>query len=93
MDHIAEFERRIIVALDKIERHMNSESIAASGVPQSEEMAALTIGNSELLNEVDRLQNELSILRAERVDEVAELEALREDLEGALQGTHSQEGS
>lgn len=93
MDHIAEFERRIIVALDKIERHMNSESIAASGVPQSEEMAALTIRNSELLNEVDRLQNELSILRAERVDEVAELEALREDLEGALQGTHSQEGS
>lgn len=93
MDHIAEFERRIIVALDKIERHMNSESIAASGVPQSEEMVALTRRNSELLNEVDRLQNELSILRAERADEVAELEALRKDLEGALQGTHSQEGS
>ena len=48
MDNIAEFERRILVALDKIERHMTSDASASSGVGQSEEMVALTLRNQKM---------------------------------------------
>ncbi len=91
MDNIAEFERRIIVALDKIERHMTSDAFASSGVSQSEEMAALTLRNSELLVEIDRLQNELNLMKAERQDEKADLLVLHEELEAALTAAKAEE--
>ena len=93
MDNIAEFERRIIVALDKIERNMTSDASASSGIFQSEEMAALTLRNSELLSEIDRLQNELNLLKAEREDEKADLQALHEELEAALTAAKAGEGA
>ena len=93
MDNIAEFERRIIVALDKIERHMTSDASASSGIGQSEEMAALTLRNSELLGEIDRLQNDLNLLKAEREDEKADLQALHEELEAALTAAKAEEGA
>jgi predicted nucleic acid-binding Zn-ribbon protein len=93
MDNIAEFERRIIVALDKIERHMTSDASASLFVSQSEEMAALTLRNSELLGEIDRLQNELNLFKAEREDEKADLQALYEELEAALSAAKAEEGA
>ena len=93
MDNIAEFERRILVALDKIERHMTSDASASSGISQSEEMAALTLRSSELLGEIDRLQNELNLLKAEREDEKADLQALYEELEAALTAAKAEEGA
>ena len=93
MDNIAEFERRIIVALDKIERHMISDASASSGIGQSEEMAALTLRNSELLSEIDRLQNELNLLKAEREDEKADLQALHEELVAALTAAKAEESA
>jgi predicted nucleic acid-binding Zn-ribbon protein len=93
MDNIAECERRIIAALDKIERHMNSGNSASSGVNQSEEMAALALRNSELLSELDRVRNELSLLKAEREDEKAELQVLNQDLEAALIAAKAEEGA
>jgi len=93
MDNIAEFERRIIVALDKIERHITSDASASSGITTSEEMAALTVRNSELLSEIDRLQNELNILKAERADEKADLQALHAELDAALSAAKAEEGA
>ena len=93
MDNIAEFERRIIVALDKIERHMTFDASASSGIGQSEEIAVLTLRNSELLSEIDRLQNELNLLKAEREDEKADLQALHEELEAALIAAKAEEGA
>ena len=93
MDNIAEFERRIIVALDKIERHMTSGASASSGIGQSEEMAVLALRNSELLSEIDRLQNELNLLKAEREDEKADLQALLDELEAALTAARAEEGA
>ena len=93
MDNIAEFERRIIVALDKIERHMTSDASASLGIGQSEEMVALTLRNSELLSEIDRLQNEVNLLKAEREDEKADLQALHDELEAALTVAKAEEGA
>ena len=93
MDNIAEFERRIIVALDKIERHMTSDASASSGIGQLEEMAALSLHHSELLSEIDRLQNELNVLKVEREDEKADLQALHEELEAALTAAKAKEGA
>jgi predicted nucleic acid-binding Zn-ribbon protein len=72
---------------------MNSGTSASSGVNQSEEMAALALRNSELLSELDRVRNELSLLKAEREDEKAELQVLNQDLDAALNAAKAEEGA
>ena len=64
-----------------------------SDIGQSEVMAALTLRNSELLSDIDRLQNELNLLKAEREDEKADLQALHEELEAALTAARAEEGA
>ncbi|NCW02920.1 MAG: hypothetical protein EBW32_01075 [Rhodobacteraceae bacterium] len=74
-------------------RKSDSGGIAETGIGQSEEMVALTLRNSELLSEIDRLQNEVNLLKAEREDEKADLQALHDELEAALTVAKAEEGA
>jgi predicted nucleic acid-binding Zn-ribbon protein len=53
----------------------------------------LNMRNSELLSEIARLQNELNLLKAERENEKADLQALHEELEAALTAAKAEEGA